>query len=131
MVTPADPVVAALSALRDAYLVTTREDLNRGWSELTGRSQPAATPEPTRCQHPGCTAPGRPFHEPVGVWCLAHIPTLWRVPEGRWATPRCHACSAPAAWPARSAMARSSCRSHAPRSTARYLYLEPAEQESA
>lgn len=123
-------LIAALSALRNAGLVVAREDLNRGWSELTGRSQPAAAPEPTRCQHPGCTAPGRPFHEPLGIWCLPHVPTLWRVPESRWATPRCHTCGAPGAWPARAAMARPSCRNHAPRSITRYLHHDH-EQESA
>lgn len=61
-----------------------------------------------------CGRPGVEYLEPRGTWCSSHVPTLWRLPERAWATPACHRCGAPGAYPNRGAT-RPTCRAHAPR----------------
>lgn len=125
-------IITALTALRDAGLVTDRDTLNRGWSELTGRSTPTPpTPGEVQCQHPTCSSPGRPYTEPAGVWCNDHRPILWRCTGGSpWATPRCHRCGRPGSWPNRgNQITRPTCRDHAPRWMTQYLAHDPEPED--
>lgn len=112
-------VIAALTALRDAGMVTDRDTLNHAWAELTGRA-PATSG--VRCNAIGCTRVGQPFTEPRGAWCAAHVPRLWRDPAGRpWATPRCVLCGQPGRSPMPRFGTDPKCRSHAPPRMTRYL----------
>lgn len=77
------------------------------------------------CQR--CGGPGVDFLEPRGTWCPSHVPSLWRVPERAWATPSCHRCGAPGAYPNRG-ITRPACRAHAPRWLARLLHTPTPER---
>jgi len=124
-----DMVLDALSALRDAGLVTDRVQLNRAWAELTGRTPPTSG---ARCQNRGCHAVGFAFTEPVGAFCVRHIPRLWRdVPENGWATPRCRTCGAPARRPNSRFGSHPTCRAHANARLRKYLHTPTVEEEIA
>ena len=50
---PTDPVITALTALRDAGLVTDPHALNCAWSDLTGRPRPKPPTTRTESQTNG------------------------------------------------------------------------------
>jgi len=73
-----DLVLDVLIAVRDAGLVTDRDQLNRAWSELTGRTVPAPI------------SPPDPDLRHRGPCALCHQPTIRYGPLG---SPLCPACT--------------------------------------
>jgi hypothetical protein len=87
---------------------------------------------PRPCQARNCEAFGISFREPAGVWCKSHVPVLWKPAGNPWATPRCHKCGQPGAYPNhRNFITRPACRDHAPAWMKPYLTSTDRQEKSA